>query len=449
MKIVTNRLLIFGLAGCLLFGIAMADGLLIQNVTLIDGTGRAPIEKATVLVEDDRITRVARSVLPAPKGARVIDGTGKYLIPGLMDMHIHLMGGTKVEIDGLRSADIDRDAGIRALHSYIYAGVTSIYDAGNNPAFILPLRDDERSGKIASPRIFATGAIVTYPGSHGSSEFSVNVDDWPEAIPLLDAYLETEPDVVKLTFEERGWGARETIPMFPLDLMQQVIEYLNSAGARTIVHTSSERRARQAAYAGIDNFAHPIIQGPVTPEFAALMGAKRLPMVTTLTIGENYSRLAENPEFLDTPLYQAVLTAEEIEELKTVKRQEYQERTWTWWMKIMTEVAQENVRQVHEADGLLCAGSDQTRGTDLHRELELLADAGIDNLAIIRIATLNCARMLGREDDLGSIEAGKLADMVLLDADPVADIRNAQQIAEVIKGGRIIDRTKLDLPVNK
>jgi imidazolonepropionase-like amidohydrolase len=179
------------------------------------------------------------------------------------------------------------------------------------------------------------------------------------------------------------------------------------------------------------------------------MAAKQVPMVTTLTIGENYSRLADDPGFLDQPLYRAVLTPEEIATLKTTTRKEYQERTWTWWMKIMTEVAQENVRQIHAAGGLLCAGSDQTRGTDLHRELELLADAGIGNLDVIRIATLNCARYLGRGDDLGSIEAGKLADLVLLNADPLADINNAKDIAEVIKNGQVVDRSRLDLPVNR
>jgi len=434
---------------CLGAATVSADGLLISNVAIIDGTGRAPIDNAFVLVEDGLITRVSQSPLDAPRGVQTIDGNGKYLIPGLMDLHIHLMGGTKVEIDGLRGADVDRSAGLRALHSYIYAGVTTVYDAGNNPEFILGLRADERAGSIVAPRIFATGAIVTYPGSHGSSPMAVHIDDWPEGIPILDAYLETEPDVVKLTFEERGWGARETIPMFPLDLMQTVIEYLNDAGVRTVVHTSSERRARQAMFAGIDNLAHPVIQGPITEDFARLMGAKKIPMVTTLTIGENYSRLAEHPEYLDQSLYKAVLTAEEIEELKTVKQKEYEERTWTWWMKIMTEIAQDNVRKIHEAGGLLCAGSDQTRGTDLHRELELLADAGIANLDIIRIATLNCARFLGLEDDLGSIEAGKLADMVLVDADPLADINNLKQISAVIKGGELVDRSKLDLPANQ
>jgi imidazolonepropionase-like amidohydrolase len=435
-----------------IFGIApvsFADTLLIENVTLIDGTGRPSVAGASVLVDGDRISRVARGTIDAPRGTSRIDGTGKFLIPGLMDMHIHLRGSVELTPEGLFAVTTDRTRGIRVLHSYIYSGVTSIYDAGNVPDYIMGLRADERSGDLVSPRIFATGGIVTYPGSHGGNEWGTLVDDWPEAKPALDAHIERQPDVVKLTYEERGWGAREMIPLLPLDLMQKIIHYYNDRGIRTTVHTSSEYRARQAIFAGVDTLAHPIIQGPVTQEFANLMGAKKIPMVTTLAIGENYSRLAEHPEYLDQPLYQATVPAEEIEELKTERRKEYQERKWTWWMQIMTTIAQENLRIINEAGGVLVAGTDQSSGPALHRELELMADAGIPASEIIRIATLNGAKFLGKDRDMGSIEEGKIADMVLLSADPTVDINNAKEIVEVIKGGEIVDRSRLSLPINE
>lgn len=427
---------------------ASAATLLIEKVTLIDGTGRPPVAGASVLIEDSRIVRISRDAIRAPNGTRRIDGDGQYLIPGLMDMHVHLEGSVEVSPEGLSRINDDQSKGIRALHSYLYAGVTSIFDAGNVPDFILELRADERRGKLTSPRIFATGGIVTYPGSHGS-EWGTQVDSWPEAIPALDAHIERQPDLLKLTFEERGWGSRPMIPLLPVDLMQQIIHYYNERGIRTTVHTSSEYRARQAIFAGIDTLAHPVIQGPITDDFAKLMGVKKIPMVTTLTIGDNYSRLAEHPEYLDEPLYRATLTAEEIETLKTERRKEYQERKWTWWMQIMTTIAQENLRKISDAGGILAAGTDQTTGPALHRELELLAGAGIAPLEIIRIATLNGAIFLGKERELGSIEEGKIADLVLLSADPSRDINNARQIVQVIKNGQVIDRSRLNLPINQ
>lgn len=429
---------------------ASAQDLLIENVSLLDGTGGSAVAGMWVAVEDGRISAVDNAPLEAPDGALTLNGAGRYLMPGLVDMHIHLRGGVRMPPEGLQEPPTPNfEEGTQALHGYLYSGFTMIYDAGNDPDFILKLREQERAGEIESPRIFATGGIVTYPGSHGSSAGATLVDDWPEAKPMLDAHIARQPDVLKLTYEERGWGSRPTIPRLPVDLMQRIVEYYNERGIRTTVHTSSELRARQAVFAGVDTLAHPIIQGPITEEFARLMAAKRIPMVTTLTIGENYSRLVEQPEYLDQPIYQATIDPDEIEQLKTVTRAEYEARPWTWWMKVMTEVAKENVRMVHAAGGVLVAGSDQTSGPAAHRELELLQEAGIAPADIIPIATLNGAVFLGREKDLGSIEPGKLADMVLLSANPAEDINNAKAIVEVIKAGRIIDRSALNLPINR
>ncbi|MEJ8568036.1 amidohydrolase family protein [Elongatibacter sediminis] len=427
---------------------ASAD-LLIENVTLIDGTGRAPVAGATVLVEDDRITRVGRDAVDAPRGVDRIDGEGKYLIPGLMDVHIHLRGAVRVAKDGFVEDDHDVRLGEQALQGFLYSGVTTVYDVGNVPDYIFSLRERERSGELISTRLLATGGIVTYPGSHGSDHGATLIDDWPEATVALQAHADRQPDMVKFTLEERGWGARPLIPLLPVDLLQHSIEFFNERGIRTTAHTSSEWRARQAIYAGIDTLAHPVIQGPITDAFAKLMGAKKIPMTTTLTIGENYSRLAEHPEYLDQPLYQAVLDAEEIRTLQEETAAKYRAETWTWWMKLMSPVAAENLRKIHEAGGVLALGTDQSSGPAVHREMELLAAAGIPPLEVIRIATLNSATFLGRADDMGSIEEGKIADLVLLDADPSADIDNAKQIRQVIKAGEVIDRSALNLPVNR
>ena len=130
--------------------------LLIHDVTLIDGTGRPAVAGASVLVEGDRITRIARGRIEAPAGATRLDGRGKFLIPGLIDVHIHLDGANQTA-----------DVGIRALHGFLYSGFTTVYDAGNAPDFIFALRARERAGEIASPRILATGGVVTAPGGHG------------------------------------------------------------------------------------------------------------------------------------------------------------------------------------------------------------------------------------------------------------------------------------------
>lgn len=421
---------------------AQDPSLLFENVTVIDGTGRPAIGGAHVLVVGDRVSRISRTPIEGPAGVRRIDGSGKFLIPGLMDMHIHLTGARG-------SGGENERAGIRALHGFLYSGITSVYDAGNIPDYIFGLRARERSGEITAPRIFASGGVVTAPGGHGGGRGATLVDDWPEAMDALDAHLARDPDLVKLTFDEHGWGTRPLIPLLDPELMARVGRYLNEHGVRTTVHISHEYRARQAIEAGINTLAHPIIQGPVSEEFVALMASTRTPMVSTLTIGEGYSRLVEHPEFLDRPIYQDVYEPEVIEELKTSTRDAYAARTWTTWMKVMTPVAQENLRLIADAGGTIVLGSDQTTGPASHRELELMVQGGIPALEAIRIGTLNAAIFLGLERDMGSIEEGKYADLVLLNSDPLVDISSTQDINLVVKGGRIIDRSALDLPVNR
>ncbi len=118
-------------------------------------------------------------------------------------------------------------------------------------------------------------------------------------------------------------------------------------------------------------------------------------------------------------------------------------------MKIMTPVAQENLKKINAAGGVVALGTDQSLGPTVHRELELLVGGGIPTSEAIRIATLNAAIFLGKAREVGSVEEGKLADLVLLDANPLEDINNTKQINTVIKNGKIIDRGQLDLPVNR
>ncbi len=437
----TLALLAACVAGLAFAPAARAASWAIEHVTLIDGLGHAPQRDMTVEVDGDKIVAITPSALAKSPKSKVIDGHGKYLMPGLMDVHIHLHGGAGPQKDLAET----KAAATQALASYLYSGVTTVYDAGNQADVILPLRADERAGRIASPRIFATGNLITYPGSHGSG-MAVTIEDFEKDKAKLDKHIaEQQPDVVKLTLEEEGWGARPTIPLLPTPLMEQIIKYYNQHGIRTTIHISSEIRALDAIYAGTDSLAHPVIQGPVSDSFVKLMAAKKIPFASTLTIGENYSRLAEHPEYLDQPLYAASFSAADRQLMKTTTRAEYQGRMWTTWMKIMTPVAEENIRKIHAAGGVVAAGTDQSSGPALQRELELLVQAGIKPFDVLTIATHNGAVLLGKADTLGSVEPGKLADLLLLNADPTTDINNLKAIAFVMKGGEIIDESKLPL----
>ncbi len=432
-------------SGVLVAGaLASAQGgavLVVRNVTLVDGTGRGSVADATVVIEGNKIKDAGPHV-QAPPGARTIDGTGKFMIPGLIDAHVHLRGGRGAGT----VSDQERD-GVRALHGYLYAGVTTIYDAGNRPDFIMGLRAKERSGAIVSPRIFATGGTVASPNGHGGP---YNVEAWPGDRKLLDEHLATKPDMAKIGQDEHGWGTRPQINQLADDLLEKIIRYYHSKGVRIVIHISNEHNALEAIYAGADTLAHPIIQAPMSEQYVNMMRVKHVPTISTLTIGDNYSRLADHPEFLDQPLYRDTIEAAERQMLKTEESAKQKENRWAAWMKVMTPVAQDNMKRLNDVGkDIVAAGTDQSSGPALHRELELLVGSGISPADTIVIATRNAARALGRLDELGTIEAGKLADLVLLRADPTKDINNAKLVEMVIKNGQIIDRSKLDLPVNR
>ncbi len=356
-------------------GLAAAQpALVVDNVTVIDGTGHAPVSGVTIVVVGDRFVAVGRGV-DTPDGARHIDGSGKFAIPGLMDMHVHLRGG------------------IRALHGYLYSGVTAIYDAGNDPDVIFSLRARERSGEITAPRIFATGSVVTAPGGHGSGR-GVTVEDFARDRGKLDAHIARGPDILKITQDEHGWGTRPLIRHLPVDLLEQIVRYYHEHGIRTTIHTSNELRAWDAIYAGVDTLAHPVIQAPVSERYLNMMKVKKVPQVSTLTIGDGYGRLVDHPECLDQPLYRATMLPSAIERLATTTRREWEERRWTQWMKVRTPVAQENLRRLDEVGGTVVLGTDQSLGPAVHRELELLVAGGIAPLDAIRMGTLNGAIFL-------------------------------------------------------
>ena len=176
-----------------------------------------------------------------------------------------------------------------------------------------------------------------------------------------------------------------------------------------------------------------------------------MPTVSTLTIGENYSRVAEHPEFVDQPLYRDTLEADERQRIKTEESAKQKENRWAAWMKVMTPVAQDNMKRLNEVGKDIVAAGHRSdrRGRRSTASSSCSSAAASARPTSIVIATRNAARALGKLDELGTIEAGKLADIVLLKADPTRDINNAKLVDTVIKNGQVVDRSKLDLPVNR
>ncbi|WP_164857270.1 amidohydrolase family protein [Sphingomonas crocodyli] len=422
-------------------GEVAAKDLLISNVTLIDGTGAAPLPGASVLVSGDRIALIAPGTIQAPAGAMKIDGTGKYLLPGLIDSHIHLVGGRMPKEGG--GTYVDKPLAIRTLQGFLNAGVTSVYDSGNNADFIFEMRADERAGKFPSPRIFAAGAVITAPGGYGDSVFGLTVSDVKTDRAKLQAQFDRKPDLQKILFDELGNYGTATAPVFSEETFAGIIKMANSNGIPTTVHAASESESAESIDAGIDGFAHPV-RSVITDGFAKRVAAKRIPVSTTMAVFYHIATIADHPEFLETPLFKASVDPAELQKQRTTERQRYINSGMAAQFKIQNPYSAKTIKKLFDNGVILTAGTDRTWGASLHMELDLLAKAGIPLLPLTRIATLNGAIYLHKEKDLGSIERGKLADLLLLNADPTKDVAAYGAIAAVFKNGEPIEIKPLD-----
>ena len=425
------------------------QSLAIRNTTLIDGTGDEPRSNVTVIVEDGRFSTISPLIIDIPENIRTIDGAGKYLIPGLMDVHVHVPGNALLSLDGDILRPENKGLGISTLHSFLYSGITTIYDAGSNADYILALRADERSDKLLSPRIFASGSSVTFPGSWGAGINSTLIDRWPDGKVALDRNFARNPDLQKITYENFGAGANAWVPSFPDDVITSIIQYAKLKGVRTTIHISDEAHARIALAAGVDTFAHPVAVGKISNSFIPLIAKSGVVVASTLAVFDNIVKIVEAPDFLDSELFRAVYTTAQIEDMKSNMGARFASLGWDSWFKTTLSYSMENVKLLHDAGVTIALGTDRAIGPLSHRELELYTEAGISPLDAITMGTLNAAKYLGKEAELGTIERGKIADMVLLKKNPLDDIRNTQHIAAVFKGGVEIDRDTLQIPRNR
>ncbi len=436
--------IILGIACLLSVGTAQAaeDSLLIKNVTLIDGTGAEPLQHASVLVVGERIALISPSDIKAPRGATVIDGKGKFLMPGIINSHIHLPGGREGS-GANRKLVTNIELGTAVLQAMLYSGVTAAYDSGNHDKFILKMREEEHAGRILGSRLYTAIRLLTPAKGYQCCAGALQVTDYDSTVGKVDEMLAQKPDMIKITRERRGMSAEsENLELIPLDVMTRLINHIHEAGFRVSVHISDEEVARESIAAGVDALAHPIYLEDASPTFAKLVAAKGLPVSTTM------GRVDTDLSVFDRQIFVETLNDEDRADNKSNPMYKTDSARGGFRASLLAKV-KKNLRAIYDNGGVLAMGTDRSMGAYVHREMELLSEAGIPNLAVTRMATLNAAIYMGKEKDLGSIERGKLADMLLLSADPVADIRNTVKIDTVILGGKRIDRTKLKVPANE
>jgi imidazolonepropionase-like amidohydrolase len=413
---------------------AGANPIAITNVRIIDGNGGVPIEHGAVVIDGRLIIAIgAASEVSVPKGSRRIDGKGGTVFPGLADMHVHLLGGT----DGV---GLDILGYQKYMNALLYAGVTTVMDTGNVEPFVLQLRSAVRSGLVLGPRIYCVGPIL---------------DGADPVWPALSMAISSKDQVPRIV--ESLAGEKVDFIKLYVGLSDQLIHSISAEakkhGVRTIIDQWRRNGSADVAEEGIAGFAH-LPSRRISDETIATIKAHSVFFITTLAVQESsLGRRFADLSFLDNPLIADTTPKRALDGL----RKEYAGLTAEqlaakngYTMRVDLKGAESNVPRLREAGILLAAGTDAIypgdfQGEGLHRELELLVESGLTPLQAITIATKNAAAIVNASDEWGALEAGKLANLVIVEGHPDQKISDTRRIVIVIKEGAVIDRTALRL----
>lgn len=451
--------LLTALLGCLLIA-AMAceknDGVsgsnpaapinAITGATLIDVSGGASINDAVIIIEGTRIAQVgAASAVKVPTNAQVIDARGKFVIPGLADMHNHLAKGQF----GSDEAPPDYRA---TLEHLLIWGITLTYSTGiTDMQAFADLKRISADAAAPYPHFFGVGKQFGAKGGHGSKGgYAPGTPE--EARAGVRENKAANVDAIKFVYSPVTYALKGGLPQLKPEVMAAIIDEAHKQNLKAVVHAPMLKYAKEVLRAGADGLVHGIIDEPIDDEFIALMKKNRAIFITTHAIFEAAGDVAGYAQRLEAFDRRGIVPKEEF------KRRTDPEMVKSWqsrwdnysYMRDHIPTLRANTKKAFDAGLLVVAGSDTgdsgagvMNGLAAQLELLSLVDSGLTPQQALQTATINAARMIEREKEMGSIETGKLADLVILDADPLADIRNLASIHRVIKGGVVHNPAEL------
>jgi len=416
----------------------------IIGAVLIDGTGGPPVSDSVVIVAGSRIRAIGnRANTPIPAGVQKIDGRGKFLVPGLIDLHVHLGTRAGAKYD---TVDYTRERIERNLNAYLYFGVTSVRSMGIDRQAGFDVRKAEREGKLQTARLFTAGRGFTAPGGHPSQEVGdvvVQTNSPEEARKQVDTLAAQQVDAIKIWVDDLGHKAPKVKPA----VMDAILDQARKYNIPVTAHIYSLADTEYLVRAGAAGFLHMIQDTEdIDPAFIARLRDLRIVFAPTLVRQELDWLYTEHPNLLDDPDLARSVDADVIAAAKQAARDAHPMPA----ERADFERAMHNTRKLAAGGVLIGVGSDGGSGLDFpglttHRELELLAAAGLSPMDVIVAATRNGALALRKSDELGTIESGRRADLMLVSANPLEDVGNLRKIDRLMLNGDWVDREHLTL----
>jgi imidazolonepropionase-like amidohydrolase len=439
MMIALRFTVLFLIAAFLVISAATAGDrpIAIVHARLIDGLGGSPLEDATVVFRGKTVEYAGPSNgANVPNDAQIIDASGKTVMPGLADMHVHLQGawdGISVDLLGYQ----------RYLNAMLYAGVTTLMDTGNYQPWILQLRQEQAAGRLQAPRIYCVGAMIdsTDPA-------------WPDLAYALTSRYQI-PELVR-----RDKAANVDMIKGYSNLSEHMLHWLSEEagkqGIRVVIDQWERNGSPDLVATGISGFAH-LPTRKMSDADIQFAREHNIFFITTLVVTESFGRTRLNAiSFLTEPYIADTTPPWFLTELTDFanKPQTAAEKKDTQQNLLEHQEAMRNVKKLHDAGFLIATGTDAPypgvfQGEALHHELELLVEAGWKPLEAIRASTYDAARLMKAENEWGSVQAGRRATLLIIAGNPAEHISDTRKIEIVIQDGKMVNRAALKYDAKK
>jgi imidazolonepropionase-like amidohydrolase len=401
--------------------------LALTGARLIDGTGRPPIEQATILIRDGRIEAAGlQSAVPIPAGSTRIDASGKTVIPGLINAHAH------VNADSASTRPV-REQLSAQLRLYADYGVTTVVVLGSGPADVqeaLALRDEQAGSAIDRARLYVAAPSIRAAASVEEARQAVNRN------------ADLKVDIIKIHI---NGNANDMMPA----VYGALIDQAHARGLRVAAHLFYANDGRGLLKAGVDVFAHSVRDQDIDAGMIAELKRRNVGYIPTLTRDLSVFVYETTPTFFSDPFflrraadYDADMKRLSDPALQAKTRSDKQAQS----IKKALEQASRNVKILTDAGVPLAMGTDSGAGDGRwqgyfeHVELELMVKAGLTPMQALVAATGGAARVMKLDTQLGTLEPGKRADLVVLRGNPLSDIRNTRQLDAVWIAGREVGR---------
>jgi imidazolonepropionase-like amidohydrolase len=392
---------------------------------VIDGTDRPPMDNATIVVRDGKIVSVApASRASVPAGAARVALDGKTVIPGIVNAHGHVGNTEGLEQGHYSAANVTRD-----LKTYAAYGITTVFSLGDDQAASISARDSQRTPSLDRARLFVAGPVLA----------PKTVD---EARRLVDEDAAMRVDIVKIRVDD---NLGTTAKMAP-EIYRAVIDQAHKKNLRVAVHLFYLDDAKAVLDAGADFIAHSVRDADVDEPFIAMLKRRDVCYCPTLMREVSTFVYESTPAWFADPLFQKRADMKTVELLKQPQRQEQMKNSRSAQRyKAGLEVANRNLKKLADSGIKIAMGTDtgppaRFQGYFELMELEMMAKAGLTPRQVLASATRDAARCMKIDGEVGTLEANKWADFVVLDADPLADIANVKKIAAVYVAGNTVAR---------